>query len=438
MTSPRRHLGLGSGIGLVAGSMIGAGVLLSAGFMAQDLSAGWILVSWVLGAAIAAAGAVAYASLARLMPRSGGEYRYLSELFHPALGYLAGWGSLLLGFSAPIAISALGAAAFIGALGLDLDRRLVAAVLVAAITASHAFDLGASRWIQNLLAAAKLVAVIAFAGLGLIAGERSWPSWSPPATDGFSTSAFMTGLFFVSFAYTGWNSAIYAASEFRRPERDVPRSMIIGLALVAVLYLIINWVFVANLTPEKARVVFRYEEDYATLGHAVALELLGDIGGGLMSGFAALAFISAMSAIAVIGPRVYAEMAEDGFLPAALRNRAGRPPIGSVLLQGAVAVALLASHSLREVLVNASAILLLFTALTAAGLIRLRISARLRARLGRPGTAAVACAAVYVAASVWMLVYGFRDQPTLIAWIAVVAAAAAAGYLATRRYRRTG
>lgn len=436
--NPRaRHLGLSSGVGLVAGSMIGSGVLLSAGFMAQDLSAGWILLAWLIGAAIAGAGAVAYGQLARLVPRSGGEYRYLCDLFHPALGYLAGWGSLLLGFSAPIAVNALGAAAFLDTLVPIGDPRPVAALLVAAVTCIHAFDLGASRWGQDLLAAAKLIAILGFAALGLVAGEHSWPQWTPPPPheSGFALAPFMTGLFFVGFAYSGWNSSVYAASEFRDPRRDVPRSMLIGTALVALLYLAVNWVFVANLTPAQASVV-QVEHTTVTLGHVVAIEILGDVGGALMSGFAVLAFVSAISAIIVIGPRVYAEMAEDGFLPAALKNRAGRPPVGSVLFQGAIAVVMLSSHSLRQVLLNASAILILFTALSAAAVIRVRLSRRLGEAMGRPGNVAVTAAALYVGASTWMLYYGFRDQPTLLLWVGVVAGAAAIGYLVTRRRRR--
>src|SRR2546426_7528229 len=109
MSAPRRILGLGSGVGIVAANMIGAGVFLSAGFMAQDMGPGTILLAWVTGAVIALAGSRAYAAVAQLVPRSGGEYRYLSDLLHPSLGYLAGWGSLLLGFSAPVAVAAVAA-----------------------------------------------------------------------------------------------------------------------------------------------------------------------------------------------------------------------------------------------------------------------------------------------------------------------------------------
>lgn len=415
--------------------MIGSGVLLSAGFMAQSLSAGWILWAWVIGAAIAGAGAIAYAELARLVPRSGGEYRYLSELAHPALGYLAGWASLLLGFAAPIAINALGAAAFADTIAPLGHPRLVAAGLIVAITLAHAFHLSASRWIQDVLVAAKLLAVCGFVALGLALGDRTWPSWTPPESDGWAAGPFVTGLFFVSFAYSGWNAAVYAAAEFRKPRRDVAASMVIGTALVAALYLLVNWVFVTNLDPERAAVVMD-RDSAVTLAHVVAGELLGPAGATLMSALAVLALVSAMSAIAVLGPRVYAEMAGDHMLPAALAYRDGRPPVGSVLLQGGVALALLVAHSLREVMINASAILVLFTGLSAAAVVVVALSPGRRRRYGPVRPAAVLAAIAYAGISLVMLIIGFRDQPTLLVWIALVAALGLGAYALSRVRRK--
>ena len=414
--------------------MIGTGVFVSAGFMAQDLGPGVILAAWAIGALLAALGVAAYAELARLIPRSGGEYRFVSELLHPIVGILAGWSSLLFGFSAPIPINALGAAAFVDALGPIGDPRWVAAAFVIIPTLSHAVRNDTSRWVQNSLAAIKIGLVVAFAIFGLSVGETSWPTWAPPKTDGFALPAFMTGLFFVGFAFTGWNSSVYAASEFREPARDVPRSMLIGLGLVTVLYLVVNWVFVANLDPATASAVMT-DDSAVTLGHLVASRLIGKAGATIMSVVIIMAFLSAISAIIVIGPRVYAEMAEDGFLPRALRydKDRTRPPTVAVLFQGAVATALLVSHSLREVLINASAILLLFSALAAIGLIRLALSAQLRQRLGSPSRWSVLAAVAFTAFSGWMLAFGFRHQPSMLLWLGGAALLTAVSYAALRR-----
>ena len=424
-------LGVGSGIGLSIGAMVGAGVFVSAGFMAQTLSAGWILWAWIVGGVFAAAGAVAYAEISRLVPRSGGEYRYLSSLVHPAAGYIAGWATLLFGMCAPLAANALGAAAFIVALGLDIDTRLIAAGLIVIPTAAHAFHHKTSKWFQDGLALIKVLLVIGFIAIGLVLGTNEWPSWTPPSGPTFEISEFMTGLFFVGFAYAGWNAAVYTSGEFRNPARDVPRSMVIGLAIVALLYVAVNWVFVANLSPAESVVVT--DDHSVTLGHLIAVDLLGDIGGRLLSVVIVLAFMSAISAMAMIGPRVYAEMAEDGFLPSAFGYRLGKPPIGSVLLQGAVAIGLVCVQSLRIVLLNASAILILFTALACAGLLRARFDSKLRAQLGTPRPFALACAIAYVIISIWMLSYAFANQASLSLWLAVVLAVALASYLVLRR-----
>ena len=264
-------------------NMVGAGVFLSAGFMAQELSAGWILAAWGSGAVLALAGARTYAEAAVMIPRSGGEYRYLSELLHPALGYLAGWASLLVGFSAPMAISAFAASAFVSAVFGPADARLGAAALIAALTSFHSVGLRLSIWTQNGLVIVKGLLVLAFVALGLSLGDNAWPTWAPPSEHASLALPFATSLFFVAYAFSGWNAAAYAAQEFRAPRRDVPRAMLIGCALVGVAYLLVNWVLVANLSPERARVVFEYEEARVPLGHLVAQDFLGDAGARALS-----------------------------------------------------------------------------------------------------------------------------------------------------------
>jgi APA family basic amino acid/polyamine antiporter len=431
--TPKRHLDLGSGIGLVAANMIGAGVFLSAGYMAQTMSAGWILLDWLFGMALAMAGARAYAEVARLVPRSGGEYRYLSELVHPSLGYLAGWGSLLIGFAAPIAINAVGAGAFLGTV-FDLpEPRVMATLFLVALTASHGINLEASRVTQNALIAIKVALLVGFVVVGLALGASEWPTWTPPTgSTAFHIGDFMGNMFWIAFAFSGWNAAIYAAGEFRHPERDVPRAMLLGCAAVGVLYLLVNWVFVANLTPDDARIVF--QDRPVTLGHAVTAKLIGATAADVMSIFVALAFLSAMSAMTMVGPRVYAAMAEDGFLPRALAARAGRPPFGSTLFQSAVALAIVWTHSIRNALDSVGALLVLFSALTCCSLFAMR----LRRDLPNPRPIALVCALAYVGLSAWVLFYGvkYRISSTLLVVAGAVVMAAAVAYLVTERVRR--
>lgn len=428
MTAPgigKGVLGLGSGVGLVVANMIGAGVFLSAGFMAQELSAGWILVAWVVGALLAMAGARTYAEAAVLIPRSGGEYRYLSELLHPAIGYLAGWASLLVGFSAPTAISAFGAAAFAFAVFGAGDARLGAAALIVALTAFHSVGLRLSKWTQNGLVIIKGLLVLAFVALGLSLGDNHWPTWVPASNSAGTALPFATSLFFVAYAFSGWNAAAYAAEEFRAPRRDVPRAMLLGCGLVGIAYLFVNWVLLANLTPERAEVVLQYEEGRVTLGHLVAQDFLGDVGSNVMSIGIAAIMVSSASAMLLVGPRVYAEMARDGFLPSFLRGKPGSPPRASVVLQGALAILLLYVHTIGELLSNVAGILVFFSALVAVGLFRVR---RHKPNLRAPRPQALIAAAIYSGSSLWMLYNAFKNETGLIPWIAVAVAAGLVGY----------
>jgi basic amino acid/polyamine antiporter, APA family len=425
-----RHLGVPSGIALVVSNMVGAGVFVSAGFMAQDMGPGTILAAWAVGAVIALCGARAYAQVAMWVPRSGGEYRYLSDLLHPALGYLAGWASLLVGFSAPIAANALAAGAFAATIVPGVEPRVVGVLVILVLTVIHAAGLHASKWTHNALVVVDALLLLGFVAVGLTLGDNTWPTWTPPnPAVGFPVKAFATSLFYIAFAFAGWNAAVYVASDFRDPKRDVPRAMLAGGSMVAVLYLAVNWVFVANLTPEQGRAVFEYESKRVTLGHLVVQDILGTAGGQAMSVLAIIALVSAASAMTVVGPRVCAAMAEDGFLPRVLRGREGKPPRASVWLQSALATLLVFTHTLQQVLSNVGAILTLFAALVSCAIFYEVFRPRGREA---PGAVVLACAGVHVASAVWMLYFGLRGGTRLWLWIAMVAAAGLGAYALTK------
>jgi basic amino acid/polyamine antiporter, APA family len=424
-------LGVASGVGIVVATTVGAGVFVTTGFMAQTMGPVPILLAWLAGSAIALAGARAYAAVAELVPRSGGEYRYLSDLLHPSVGYLAGWASLLVGFSAPIAVDAYAAASYAGTLLPVRDPRLLATVLIAALTILHAIGQRSSRWTQDLLALAKAALLIGFVAVGLALGSNAWPAWTPPQP-GAPLPTFMASLFYIAYAFSGWNTAVYAAAEFREPRRTVRRAVLVGCALVAALYLVVNWIFVANLTPQRAAAVFASETARVTLAHLLVRDLIGDAGARAMSILAVLVFLSAASAMTFAGPRVYAAMAQDGFLPRRLAGAEGRPPAGSILLQGLLAAVLVHTHELQQILKNAGGILTLFSGLTVVALFRVAFARR---ELPRPAPGVLAAAAFFAASAAWMLYFGFRDSTRLLLWIACVAGAALAAYVLTRVLR---
>lgn len=437
MNSPSKSFGMWSGVGLVIANMVGAGVFLSTGFMAQNMRPGFILLAWGIGAVLAMCGTVAYAEVARLVPRGGGEYRYLSTLLHPALGYLAGWASLLVGFSAPIAIDALAAGAFAHAVSSSLDPRLVGATLIIVLTAVHAFGLHLSARVQNSLVAVKIALLVGFVAVCVVKGSLAWPTWTPPTASETPWGDLVGSLFFIAFAFSGWNAAIYASDEFKDPTRDVPRAMLVGCLSVGVLYLLVNFAFVANLSPADGSVVFHYGDfaagkgdfEQVTLGQAVMAHLMGGGAARVMSAVMLLLFISAMSAMMLVGPRVYAAMASDGFLPRFFMPKQGKPPTLAVVLQGLLAIVLLMFQDLREVLSNIGAILVLFAALTAMGLFAARW--RAKSEVEKPSVVSLVAASIYIVSAGWMLFRGLQN-PTLIAWVAGCSVLALIGWALTR------
>ncbi|HEY0484334.1 MAG TPA: APC family permease [Kofleriaceae bacterium] len=406
MTTARK-LGLWSGVGIVIANMIGAGVLTTPGFMAMDLAPSYILLAWLVGGVAALSGARAYAAVAQAIPRSGGEYRYLSTLWHPLLGYLAGWTSLLVGFSQPVALDAQLVGYYTGTLGIDVNWRVITAAVIVLVTALHAFDLRASRRGQNVLVAIKLTLVIGFVVVGLVAGSNAWPTWRPKASElGLPLGPFFQSLVFIAFCYSGWNAAIYASEEFAAPRRDVPRAMLIGCAAVIVLYMLVNWVFVANLTPAHYGAWIGDDPNRITLGHVLMKDLVGTTGARVMSGFMIVALLSAASAMTMIGPRVYAAMARDGYLPRIFAGEDGRPPVWSVLLQGALALVVAMTTSFINAIFTVGTVLTLMAALTALGVWKLQLDRR---QAEKPGVPALIAAAIFVALSAWMLYAAFTN-----------------------------
>ncbi len=413
-------------MGVNIGAMIGVGVFISAGFMADTMGPELILVAWLAGGVLAMAGARAYAELAARIPRSGGEYRYLSELFHPWLGYFAGWASLLAGFSAPVATNAKTLVPFANTLVPGVELTHVGALIIVATTLVHAFDLGLSRRAQDVLAGAKVVLVIGFIVVGVLFGSRAWPAFTPPHVPAAGTLGnFMEQLVYVIYAYIGWNTAAYAAEEFDDPRRTVPRSMILGAAAVTAIYLLVNWIFVANLSTATVGAFLGGDPSRVTFGHVITTELIGPTGGKIMSVLVVVVLVSAISAMTMVGPRVYQAMARDGFLPRVFAGDRDRPPLFSVLLQGVLALIIFYTHEIRELVTDIGVVLTVTAALAVATLFT---------RKARAGWVARVCAAIFIAGSGWMLVYqATRSAPTLWIWIASLLAATTVAYAIARR-----
>jgi len=315
----RRRLGGLTATLLVVASMVGTGVFTTTGVVVADVpSSTAVLDAWLLGGVLALAGALSYAELGAALPRNGGEYQLLGRIYHPAVGFVAGWVSLIVGFSAPIAASALAFGSYLAAVAPGVPPVAAAVVLIALLAALHGFDVKLGSGIQNVFTLGKILLVAGFAAAGAvaIATRDAPPAVAPgvPLADAILSPAFAVGLILVSFAYCGWNGAVYIAGEVRNPGRTLPIALLVGTALVAILYIALNAVFLAAAPLSDLA-------GQIEVGDIAARRLFGPGAGDVLSSLVSLALVSSVSAMLMAGPRVYEAMGADH--PAL---RPSRPP----------------------------------------------------------------------------------------------------------------
>ena len=361
----RRRLGLPSASALIVGNMIGAGVFTTSGYALADLGRPeWVMLAWLVGGVLALCGALSYGALARCIPDSGGEYTYLSRIVHPLAGFVAGWISLLAGFTAPIAAAALALHAYLAdsfEIALSPEWLGTLAILTAALM--HGVRLREGVKLQNLAVGLMLLLIAAFVAVG-VARLPSSPAPLAQATDGFEIGAFAVTLVWISFAYSGWNAAIYVAGEVRDPKRNLGRSLWLATGAVTVIYVSLNWVFLYSASPT----VLAGRPDIA----AASAEALG--GAALRRGVSvlvALALFTSVAAMVMAGPRVYARMAEDGLFPR-LFGDGGDVPRAAIALQAALATGVVWITGLRALLSYIGLALGISAAATVAALLVLR------------------------------------------------------------------
>ncbi len=343
----RPRVSLGVAISLVVANMIGVGVFTSLGFQARDMpSAFAILLLWSVGGVIALCGVVAYAELGAMFPRSSGEYNFLREAYHPAVGFMAGWLSATVGFAAPVALAAMAFGEYARAVAPSVSPLALALGVVWLVSLVQLAGLRLGGAFQLLMTLLKVVLIAAFMVAGLTIAAPQLVSFAPAASDArlvFSGS-FAVGLVFVMYSFSGWNAATYIIGEMDSPARNVPRAMLIGTFIVLIVYLALNAVFLLS-TP---MVELAGQIDVARVAGD---RIFGSAGGRVVALIVSAGLVSTISAMMWIGPRVLMTMGED---MTALRVFAGTSasgaPVAAILLQLAVASALLFGGNFEAVL----------------------------------------------------------------------------------------
>jgi APA family basic amino acid/polyamine antiporter len=343
------RLGIHTLVALVIGNMIGAGVFTTSGLALGELGSPLaVLLAWVIAGGVALTGALSYGALARLMPGSGGEYYFLSRALHPLAGFVAGWVSLWAGFTAAIAFAALTLEAYLlpASAPAWLPEKAVASGVILLAALAHGLQVRHGAAVQNAAVLCKLVLLAAFLAFALFAttpGEwAGLAAWRASEGTAFRPVAFAMTLMWISFSYSGFNASVYVAGEAGDPRRRVGRAMIIGTLLCTAIYLLLNGILL--FAPDPAAI---------TGVEAVAAAAAQALGGArlelAMRAIIVLALFTSISAMIMCGPRVYAQMAEDGLMPARLRfSRAA--PGAAVAAQALLAVAVVWLSGLRELL----------------------------------------------------------------------------------------
>jgi APA family basic amino acid/polyamine antiporter len=424
-----RQLGFFSATALVISNMVGMAIFTSTGFMAADLgSAGLILACWTVGAVFAFAGALSYSELGINFPSSGGEYVYLTRAFGPEWGFMTGWVSFFAGFSAPIAAASLGFSDYLshifpalrsdntllqvgsGAFTFKLGAgQLTAALLIAGFTALNCFGLGRTAKVQNVLTSSKLIIVIGFIVLGFASGNGHWSHFSEPVARSSHAplaTAFFVQMLWVMVGYSGWNAATYVAEEVRRPERILPAALGVGTAVVAVLYVGLNTVFI-YATPLSVMA-----KPELAPGALSAVNLFGPSIGGIWAGLMALCLVSTVNAEVTVGPRVYYAMAKNrAFFAAAARvHPRFHTPIVAILSQGICAM-LLTFTPFPDLVNYIGMSLTLFTVLSVASLLVFRRRQAGWQRLRAVDFAFPLIPVLYILVGTAMVIFGLKEHP---------------------------
>ena len=440
-----RRLGLVSVTSIVIANMIGAGIFTTSGLLLEGLGSPGVMVAlWLVGGVIALCGALCYGELGAAIPRAGGEYTFLSRLFHPLLGFLTGWVSFFAGFSAPIAASAIGFAEYLtrafpallqpGLAGVAGEaasfKKAYAILAIAAFAALHARGVELGAKVQNLLTGLKVSLI-----LGLVAAGFGWGEGTLSHFSGGEGFVFDFGgwkrmglaLMWIMFAYSGWNAAAYIGSEIKDPSKNLPRSLLAGTVVVIVLYFALNVLYVWAVPPAEMGGI-------VSIGGLTVARLFGRPLEASVSVLIAFALFSSLSAFIILGPRVYFSMARDG----AFFGFAGRihprfgVPSWSILLQGAIAAVMVLLGSFDQILTYMGFSLGIFPILAVCGVFRLRHEGRSVFRM--PGYPVVPAA--YILSGVAILVLGYLERPAESSIAMLTVAAGVPAYAAFRSSRR--
>ena len=421
----KRDLGIGSAITLVVANMIGTGIFTTSGFIMGTLgSPSAMLLCWFMGGILALCGALCYGELGAMFPQAGGEYIFLRESFGKLMGFLSGWISLVVGFSAPIAAAAIAFASYFFRVFPDSLVRnphapfceffffnispitLLALGVILLFSAIQCYGLLLGSRIQNFLTGFKIAIIIIFIVAALFFGDGSMAHFSVETPlDAIFSTGFASSLIFVSFAYSGWNAAAYLGAEIKNPATNIPRALFWGTLFVMALYLMLNIVFIYALPVSKMKGVVE-------VGAKSAFALFGGGIERVFSGAITFCLLSVISAMIMAGPRVYYAMAKDHvfFKRFGRITQKRRTPADAIILQAAIAALMVLTSSFEKLLIYIGFTLSIFAVLTVLGMMVIRVKGshpeRSYRTFGYPFTPLL-----FILSNLWIILFSIYANP---------------------------
>ena len=415
-----RKLGWISVSAIIIADMVGTGIFTTSGLVMENIASPLMLIIlWAIAGIIALSGALCYAELSTAMPYAGGEYLYLTRLFHPSLGFLSGWISFIVGFSAPLAAVAIGMSEYmletfpsivtdqkiLGLSGTLIFKKGLAVFTILIFTFIHLQGVKSGSKIHNILTVLKILLILGIITTAFLVGKGSFSHFKFSNTYTFDLQGMKyagLSIMWIMFAYSGWNAAAYIGSEVRKPTKNLPRALFAGTGIVILLYILLNLVFVYALTPGEM-------EGVVSIGGLAVKQLFGPVYGRVFSLIIVIILFSTISSLVILGPRVYYAMAQKGhFFKFASKVNTRGVPAYSIIIQGIIAAFMALIGAFDQILTYMGLSLSIFPMLAAIGVFKLRKRGKTvyRAPLHPliPG--------FFILASILFVVLGFAERPT--------------------------
>lgn len=410
----KNKFGLNTAISIVIANMVGTGIFTSLGFQVISLKSGFaLLLLWLLGGISALTGALAYSELGTAMPRSGGEYHFLSKIYHPALGFIAGWVSFIIGFAAPTAAAAIALGAyFTAALNLNITfltfglDKIIAILVIILITALHSSDKIAGAWFQNIFTILKVVTLLVLIFLGLFSGINQTLDFSVTGDSlrEITSPAFAISLFFVSYSYSGWNAAAYIAGEIKNPGRNLPRSLFTGTIIVTLLYVFTTYVFLRVIPIQEMT-------GKIEIGYIFGSQIFGSYTSTIMGLIFSLLLLSTVSSMIITGPRVTHVMGEDYAILTWFSKRSKKEiPVRAIIIQSVLSIVYILTSTFEQVITLIGFTLNLFTLLVVIGMMLNRRKHSDSEFIYRVKLYPVV-PIIFILINAWIIIYGLIYRP---------------------------